>query len=81
MNIFWQNKKMLVTFLPQCFLHFKRQICLLEPHQTFLRTFFQFKQMYSFGWLRVNPLPDDKILDWSRLKQIADILKSILNKK
>ena len=21
---------------------------------------------------RVNPLPDDKILDWSKLKQIAD---------
>ena len=26
----------------------------------------------------LNPLPDDKILDWSKLKQIADdILKSI----
>ena len=26
----------------------------------------------------VNPLPDDKILDWSKLKQIAeDISKSI----
>ena len=25
----------------------------------------------------VNPLPDDKILDWSKLKQIADILKCI----
>ena len=24
-----------------------------------------------------NPLPDDKILDWSKLKQIADILKCI----
>ena len=23
-------------------------------------------------WLRVNPLPDDKILDWSELKQSAD---------
>ena len=23
----------------------------------------------------INPLPDDKILDWSKLKQIADILK------
>ena len=30
----------------------------------------------------VNPLPDDKILDWSKLKQIADdILKCILNEK
>ena len=26
----------------------------------------------------INPLPDDKILDWSKLKQIADeILKCI----
>ena len=26
----------------------------------------------------VNPLPDDKMLDWSKLRQIADdILKSI----
>ena len=33
-------------------------------------------------WYRVNPLPDDKILDWSKLKQIADdILKCILNEK
>ena len=22
--------------------------------------------------LHINPLPDDKILDWSKLKQIAD---------
>ena len=29
-----------------------------------------------------NPLPDDKILDWSKLKQIADkILTSISNEK
>ena len=26
-----------------------------------------------------NPLIDDKILDWSKLKQIADISKCILN--
>ena len=24
-----------------------------------------------------NPLPDDKILDWFKLKQIADVLKCI----
>ena len=30
----------------------------------------------------INPLPDDKVLDWSKLKQIADdILKCILNRK
>ena len=29
-------------------------------------------------WERVNPLPDDRILDWSKLKKIADyILKCI----
>ena len=30
----------------------------------------------------LNPLPDNKILDWSKLKQIADIiLKGIQNEK
>ena len=30
------------------------------------------------NFFTINPLPDDKILDWSRLKQIADdILKCI----
>ena len=29
----------------------------------------------------LNPLPDDKILDWSKLKQIADILKRIENEQ
>ena len=30
--------------------------------------------MYSIGYVFrvVNPLPDDKILDWSKLKQFAD---------
>ena len=31
---------------------------------------------------KFNPLPGDKILDWSKLKQIADdILKRISNEK
>ena len=29
----------------------------------------------------LDPLPDDKILDWSKLKQIADILKRIENEQ
>ena len=30
----------------------------------------------------LNPLPDNKILDWSKLKQIADdILKCVKNEK
>ena len=34
---------------------------------------------YSLCRRRVNPLPDNKILDWSKLKQIADkILKCIV---
>ena len=28
-------------------------------------------------WYDINPLPGDKILDWSKLKQIANILKCI----
>ena len=31
---------------------------------------------------KINPLPDDKILDWSKLKQIADdILECAQNEK
>ena len=34
---------------------------------------FKFGPVLNFVvWLRVNPLPDDKILDWSKLKQSAD---------
>ena len=34
--------------------------------------------IHYYCLLTVNPLPDDKILDWSKLKQIADdILKCI----
>ena len=34
------------------------------------------------GKIGLNPLPDDKILDWSKLKQIADdISKRIENEK
>ena len=29
-------------------------------------------QKPGFFWERVNPLPDDKILDWFKFKQIAD---------
>ena len=35
-----------------------------------------FSEYFSFSYL--NPLPDDKILDWSQLKQIIyDILRYI----
>ena len=38
--------------------------------------------MTNFNELLLNPLPDNKILDWSKLKQIADnILKCIWNEK
>ena len=44
---------------------------------------FEFGQVQNFAvWERVNSLPDDKILDWSKLKQIADdILKCIYSEK
>ena len=29
----------------------------------------------------INPLPDDKILDWSKLKQIADKFQSVFQMK
>ena len=39
----------------------------------FLPIFHQ-KVFYTF-----NPLPDDKILDWSRLKQIADDISKCIS--
>ena len=50
---------------------------------------FSFSTMFStlskrgfIIWADFNPLPDDKILDLSKLKQIADdILKRIYNEK
>ena len=37
---------------------------------------------FKIKQILINSLLDDKILDWSKLKQIADdILKSILNEK
>ena len=43
-----------------------------------------FASIFSFFHSDFNPLPDEKILDWSKLKQIADIFQSALkfeNKK
>ena len=42
-----------------------------------------FKYWRNFVWCDTfNPLPDDKILDWSKLKQVADnILKCISKEK
>ena len=44
---------------------------------------FQFGGKYSVirkYFFSLNPLPNDKILDWSKLKQIADsVLKCIQN--
>ena len=31
--------------------------------------------------MKINPLQDDKILDWSKWKQTADILRCIQNEK
>ena len=40
------------------------------------------REQYSVNMDPFNPLPDNKILDWSKLKQSADdILKCILNEK
>ena len=54
---------------------------LLFP-QCFQKACFQGASTGVIVWEWVNPLPDDKILDWSKLKRIADdILKYILKLK
>ena len=53
---------------------------LLENEKMMVTSIFSFSHNISLsGWLkvgivwqRVNPLPDDTILDWSKLKQLAD---------
>ena len=48
----------------------------------FASIFALFCQIDVFGDEKINPLPDDKILDWFRLKEIADnILESIESEK
>ena len=60
----------------------------LNQYKTFLKKgenvacqhllFQQFFQNTSLSGLFINPLPDEKILDWSKLKQIAgNIFKRI----
>ena len=39
---------------------------------TNVRTLLMKRKDYIMVYEIINPLPDDKILDWSKLKQIAD---------
>ena len=65
------------------FLPFPKRISVFESHLFYhLQVFSIRTSLEVFVRLRVNPLPDDKILDWSKFKQIVDdILKCILNEK
>ena len=38
------------------------------------------RSIFFFFFDVFNPLPDDKILDWSKLKQIADNILKMKNK-
>ena len=62
-------KQICKSLFPQCFLPCHRQISSVEPHYIFspAKTF-----SMEVSEMLINPLPDDKILDWSKLKQIAD---------
>ena len=61
-----------------CFLLFHRQINPFELHQNSHPVNAKDLNKYPKFYALVNPLPDDKILDWTKLKQYADnILKCI----
>ena len=66
----WEMEKMLLSSifsLPRMFSVILDLFCHL-----------QMLSIWLIDCMMFNPLPDDKILDWSKLKQIADgILKSI----
>ena len=58
----------------------KEEIAHYKPFLLFVRHFLNSctTDVHRFVLESVNPLPDDKILDWSKLKEIADnILKCI----
>ena len=78
-----------VLFLP-CYVHFNQIKLLLTTKAlvTFCSLYFSLIKQQNFRLLQtgniyrqqIKPLPDDKILDWSKMKQIADdILKCIQN--
>ena len=54
-----------------------------STYQTCIHMVKDKKGLLPFQYISLfNPLPDDKILDWSKLKQIADdILQCIQNEK
>ena len=62
---------------PTCFLSFLTQVALFEYSFTYCFQLLAVWTCLQFCHV-VNPLPDDKILDCSKLKQIAD---NILNGK
>ena len=79
----WEKEKLLVTsnvfFSNSVFFRLGELSAIFIQFKIVLCKLFQFERVQYFVLLeRFNPLPDDKILDWSKLKQIAgNILKYI----
>ena len=60
----------------------RRAFPTLSKINPFVTATSKFLSANAFKFDMLNPLPDCKILDWSKLKQIADdILKCIENEK
>ena len=82
----WENEKLLVTsnfsFSHIFFNPFGKLSAIFIKLEIVVCKLLDWNSQKFVGWERVNPFPDDKILDWSKLKQIADhILKCIENEK
>ena len=79
------TKHFLPILLPQCLQKVsssQAQICNLVVNEQDLRKGGVTGSILSLANIftshsPLNPLPDDKILDWSKLKQFADIFKCI----
>ena len=52
----------------QCFLPCKRTFCHHQIQNCCLQTLSVWRSLKFVVWERFNPLPDNKILDWSKLK-------------
>ena len=60
------------SIFPQRFISYQRKIVPFEPHLNCHLQVYNLDKSIFLSCSRVNPLPHDKILDWSKLEAFAD---------
>ena len=63
----------MLSIFPQCFLPIWRAFChFYQTGNCRLQTLSVWKSLKIVVWERVNPLSNNKFLEWSKFKQLAD---------